>query len=145
MLKKLYIKDKFQLVFSSKIKVPRLSSVGSARAGKFHLGLITTRYVLVLWIFYTWSRLLIQKVKEIWRLVLYRLIIVRKSTQQCCHVDFSCKLSDKNVNKRDFLKIINLYKNANYALPHNLHAIISLKCWMNRILYVWKFVESCSI
>ena len=30
------------------------------------------------------------------------------STQQYCHIEFPCKLSGKSVNKRDFLKTINI-------------------------------------
>ena len=45
------------------------------------------------------------------------------------HVELPCKLSDNSVNKRDFLKIINLYLKSNHLVDypklfrgfHNIH------------------------
>ena len=73
------------------------------------------------------------KVCILWLLYIYRLLIFRKSlfltllkkslteffTQQSCHLEFSFNFFDKSVNKRDFLKISNLYpKNTSTLVLH---------------------------
>ena len=74
------------------------------------------------------------KVCILWLLYIYRLLIFRKSllftvlskkltysysTQQYCHLEFLFKFFNKSVNRRDFLKISNLYpKNTSTLVLH---------------------------